>query len=490
MDGPSGGVGGSSTGGSTGGGLGSAGASDGGNAGSGASSSGGSESGSSSSGGGGADSGRSAGADFSQSVADVESGRDSDSHNSSDDSNSASKTSDGSDKNAGAAVASSGAPTLDAAPPATDDDDNPSAASSSAQMDEEAHYSIDTSSLSRNTPADPGLTPGQSTSLAQGAAVMDGFAFTPADAAPPAHDDAAEEEGFVDRAKDAIVGTAEMTGGIVVGAAETAGTAVVDTAEMAWEGVKAVNDYAGALLDLGVGWTGIDAFEGHSQRHAERSQAVVDAVTSLPEVPGQIAASVEQGWETFENNWETGNYYEAGRQIGGVGLEVATIAVPAAKAGSLSRISRVDDVTPTPGVVTRTGDDLPETVFRGDTRSPDEIFGPGFEPRGTATDLHDYAENNTPSNFVSTSVAREEAETFATQFGSSDGYVYAIDTNRTGGIDVNATLGADSPYPHEREIAIPGGIPGDAIRGATPISRGGVYGDSSILNPDYYSGPR
>jgi hypothetical protein len=318
---------------------------------------------------------------------------------------------------------------------------------------------------------------------------MDGFAFSTASAATPDLAEPDEESGFFERAGDAIVGTGALVGGVAVGAAETAWDGVVGTADLAWEGVEMVNDAAGTVLDAAVGWTGIDLFEGHAQRNQERGQAIIDGVMSVPELPGRISESVSQGWETFEDNWESGNYYDAGRQIGGAGLEVATIAVPAAKAGSLSRVSSLDDVVPAApaaGVVTRSADDLPEAVFRGDSRPPHEIAAEGgFQPRGTATDLEDYAANNTPSTYVGTSLSVDRATEFATDFGDRDGYVYAIDPQR-GGVDVNASLGDRSPFPHEEEIAIPGGIPNAEIRGAWPVDRDGRIGPATELNPDYY----
>lgn len=358
--------------------------------------------------------------------------------------------------------------------------------------DDGDHSTSQSSGPSSGPSSDPGLTSEQSASLAESAAVMDGFALSSAAAATPEALEPEKEEGFFDRVGDAIVDTGELVGGIAVGAGETAWDGVVGAADLAWEGVEMVNDAAGTVLDTAVGWTGVDLFEGHAQRNAERGQAIIDGITSVPELPGRIADSVSQGWETFEDNWETGNYYEAGKQIGGAGLEVATIAVPAAKAGALSKLGKVDDVAaaaPASGIVTRTADELPDTLFRGDSRSFAEIEdAAGFRPLGDATDLHDYALNNTPSVFVGTSPNVERAVEFATDFGKRDGYVYAVDP-RKGGIDVNASLKADSPFPIEQEIAIPGGIPMEDIKGAWPVDRDGRFGPSSQLNDEYY-GPR
>ena len=184
---------------------------------------------------------------------------------------------------------------------------------------------------------DEGLTADQSRSLAESAAVMDGYAFSPPDIGPAANDEVEEEEGVVERAVDAVVGTAALTGGVVVGAAETVTDAAIETVSM-------VNDAAGTVLDAAIGWTGIDVFEGHAERNAARGQAIIDAVTSPVETAQAVASSVEEGWETFEENWENERYFDAGRQIGGVGVEVAAVAVPASKVATVGRVGRVDDL--------------------------------------------------------------------------------------------------------------------------------------------------
>jgi Heat-labile enterotoxin alpha chain len=102
-----------------------------------------------------------------------------------------------------------------------------------------------------------------------------------------------------------------------------------------------------------------------------------------------------------------------------------------------------------------------DSLYRGDTRSPAEIKAAGgFKPKapGSDTSLYDYAANETPSNFVSTSTREAVAEGFVLLRGGG-GYVYTIDPAGLPTVDVNAELGAKSPYPDEREIAVPGGIP-------------------------------
>ncbi|NYD43093.1 scabin-related ADP-ribosyltransferase [Nocardioides panaciterrulae] len=116
----------------------------------------------------------------------------------------------------------------------------------------------------------------------------------------------------------------------------------------------------------------------------------------------------------------------------------------------------------------------PRQVFRADTRDPETIFRDGFQPKGSNTDLTEHVTMNPAnSNFVSTTHSMESAENFAGQIRSD--YIYQAQAE---GIDVNATLGESSPFPWENEIAVPGGIPGEAVEG--------VWGPEGwIPNPAY-----
>ncbi len=126
-----------------------------------------------------------------------------------------------------------------------------------------------------------------------------------------------------------------------------------------------------------------------------------------------------------------------------------------------------------------------ESVYRGDTRSPDEIFEEGFEPRspGSDTSLEDYVDLNEPSNFVGTTKSPDVADDFAADQGG--GYRYDIDRPEDG-IDVNEVY-PDGPFPHEQEIAIPGGVPCNKIRGCTPINSNAEPSGDYIQNPNYQS---
>jgi len=121
-------------------------------------------------------------------------------------------------------------------------------------------------------------------------------------------------------------------------------------------------------------------------------------------------------------------------------------------------------------------------IFRGDARAPDVIFNEGFQPRGTNTDLNRYALENEPSIFVPTSKSPNVARDFADMQGS--GYVYTI-RGQSNGLDVNAILGKQSPFPHEVEIAVPDGIRSLDIMGARQVGPNGKFIGPLIKNPTY-----
>ncbi len=126
------------------------------------------------------------------------------------------------------------------------------------------------------------------------------------------------------------------------------------------------------------------------------------------------------------------------------------------------------------------GGSIPTTVARGDSRPPSVIFQSGFEPRENGTinrdTLRDYAQNNTPGPYVSTTRSEQVAEDFA----DPNGWVYHMDTPTSRAIDVNHALGNDSPYPEEQEIAVAGGIAGSNIKEARNVETGEIR-----KNPNY-----
>ena len=120
------------------------------------------------------------------------------------------------------------------------------------------------------------------------------------------------------------------------------------------------------------------------------------------------------------------------------------------------------------------GGSIPDRTYRGDSRSPDEIFSNGFQYRQNGTlsynSLLDYASTNNASPYVSTS----RDSTVAADFADPGGWVYEINTPRDRAIDVNHVLGEASPFSQEDEIAVAGGINAEDILRATNVNTGEV----------------
>ncbi len=112
-------------------------------------------------------------------------------------------------------------------------------------------------------------------------------------------------------------------------------------------------------------------------------------------------------------------------------------------------------------------------LYRGDTRSPDEIFKSGFESKGTNTDVVDYVEANTPSVFVG--ISKDASE--ALQKVNTKGYVYVIGNNGAG-LDINnyykAVEDRANPHASEQEVIFEGKIPSSQIQGAYPVLNGKI----------------
>jgi RHS repeat-associated protein len=200
-------------------------------------------------------------------------------------------------------------------------------------------------------------------------------------------------------------------------------------------------------------------------------------------------------WGVAEVGLFVYDLYDAGSTIadpeattGEKALAVGMLAAGAIAPGG--GYTAVDDVAE--GVVNtarRRADDGGEVVHRGDGRTPDEIFNDGFQPKdpGSDTSLQDYVLDNEPSDFVGTSkdpdIAREFAQDSAGFSQDGTGYLYDIDRPQNG-IDVNEAF-PGNPFSREQEIAVPGGVGTNCIRGCQPVNTLGQNAGDYIPNPNY-----
>ena len=132
--------------------------------------------------------------------------------------------------------------------------------------------------------------------------------------------------------------------------------------------------------------------------------------------------------------------------------------------------------------------DYPKLVYRGDDKPIDDVFFEGFKPWGKGEDIYEHALNNSspPSMYVCTSTSCEVAANYGTHI-MGNGHAYII-RRPENGIDVNEVLGARSPYPTDKEIAVPGNIPGSEVLGAIPVDKDGNLANYSIPNPNRVRG--
>ncbi|WP_180288784.1 scabin-related ADP-ribosyltransferase [Streptomyces sp. ScaeMP-e48] len=109
---------------------------------------------------------------------------------------------------------------------------------------------------------------------------------------------------------------------------------------------------------------------------------------------------------------------------------------------------------------------FPKRVFRGDSRSPEEVFANGFkaEPMKAPFDLQQYGWYNTGSASV---IGTSKKANLAMQFpqkAKGSTWVYEI-AHPGAGIDMNKALGMKYIFTSEKEIIFPGGIlPSQIVR--------------------------
>jgi len=111
-----------------------------------------------------------------------------------------------------------------------------------------------------------------------------------------------------------------------------------------------------------------------------------------------------------------------------------------------------------------------EFVYRSDSRSIEKKVG-GFNPWVEDLDPRKHAEGisikNKISAHVSTSLSLDVAEEVG-ENSENGGFIYKL-LKPKNGINVNAQLGNSSPFPGEKEIAVPGNIPSSKIKSVKKI---------------------
>ncbi len=113
------------------------------------------------------------------------------------------------------------------------------------------------------------------------------------------------------------------------------------------------------------------------------------------------------------------------------------------------------------------GGNIPQEVFRGDTRPPEIIFNQGFKPlaagKVSLNSLKDHVIYNEPGPYISTSSSQDVASHFAKQ-GPPGSHVYSVDPTRNQAFDVNHLLGSETPFIWEKEILLAGGVAGSQVK--------------------------
>ena len=193
--------------------------------------------------------------------------------------------------------------------------------------------------------------------------------------------------------------------------------------------------------------------------------------------------STDESWAEFQQAVNNGGFglgnverdlsqIHVGRLAGDpqVSADLAQTAVRPVDIGALDR----------QGVVWAKGSGK---VRRLDSRGPGAMYHEGFVPKGNDLDLGAHVDYNSPqAAYVSTTTDVD----YALENAADGDWEYDIDA--PGGVDVNATL-EKNQYSKESEIAYPGGIQPERIRGAWQIKRDPVTGEMTrgeyIPNPNY-----
>jgi adhesin HecA-like repeat protein len=270
-----------------------------------------------------------------------------------------------------------------------------------------------------------------------------------------------------------------LCGGICIGALIAAGLVILaEGGGDPLEGLRVIGAGESLIQQLAAAGAG-EVLAFSNEHFPDQTAAVIDTLISVGEAANVVVSYVDD---------LTGNVVSAAwnelpqdvqDQIKG-GFTVASFTIPATTA---TRIGRAMPDVDAPNVGLLMSPEGPDVVFRGDSRSPEEIFESGFEPLdpGSNTSLEDYVIFNDDSNFVGTSTSFSVAGNFA-----NGRFVYDIDRPNFG-IDVNSAF-PTNPLSHEMEVAVPGGIDTSMIRGAQLVDSSGQPIGDYIPNPNYGGG--
>jgi hypothetical protein len=250
---------------------------------------------------------------------------------------------------------------------------------------------------------------------------------------------------------------------------DAAAGGVVGAAAVLWGRNRSEADRQYAYRLAGSVDQGIQAY-GSMRNAAQNNQAVQSY--AKPRAPGLEPISIRDGQTRPAPAGLAGSYAQQKVSPPSVTYNINS-SRSAAPAGANSSAA----VTAESAAARKSG-----FIFRGDERGPEVIFNEGFQPRGTNTNLYDYAASNVPSVYVPATTSPNVARWFAEI--QDGGFVYTM-RGQPQGLDVNAILGKMSPHPTEFEIAVPGGIHPSDIMGARAVTPNGTFTGPFIKNPTY-----
>jgi RHS repeat-associated protein len=280
-----------------------------------------------------------------------------------------------------------------------------------------------------------------------------------------------------------VIDMIELEGGEIK-PSESNSTSIDGTAAKAWViNLETVTVQSQRKI---TGWQKFNAFSKGFGKAVLVTVAVV-VVVALIATTGPVGALIAAGASdallvaggvsmvNSEHTVITGEDYLSGEKVGELeryeeagGLTAGVLAI-----GVGTKIAKSAKLS-------ETGSPEVNPVYRGDLRSPTEIFAEGFKAKGDNYNLKDHVLNNPDnSGFVATTTEKS----LTVEYGDFAYEIYP----KLQGRDVNAEFTDGNPkYSYEKEIAFPDHIPSSDVKGAYPINSDGTFGDF-IPNPNYKS---